>query len=84
MKWTKLELDPETAPRGFTLWYIPQKMRRTDKLFFNPHNTWFGYYSFQIGVSNYYLDLDGTRFTTEELIALNAHWIYPQDLEMPE
>jgi hypothetical protein len=78
MKWNKLEFDPETAPMGFTLWKL------SDSLYYNRHNTFLGYYSFQMGVSTCYSDKEDTWYTTEELIELNAHWIYPQDLEMPE
>ena len=73
MKWTKF--DPSNPPSdAYTLWR-----------FAIPENTAFafGKYYEHLGLRTFYEDRY-KGFFPHELIELNAHWIYPQDLEMPE
>lgn len=73
MEWTKF--DPKNPPSdAYTLW-----------CFAIPANTAFafGKYYEHLGLRCFHEDAV-TSFFPNELMNYNAHWIYPQDLEMPE
>ena len=73
MKWTKF--DPSNPPSdAYTLW-----------CFAIPANTAFafGKYYEHLGLRCFHEDAV-TSFFPNELTNYNAHYIYPQDLEMPE
>jgi len=69
MKWTKF--DPENPPNhGYTYWEINEG---------NGVRYWSASYSAgYLEVHKYF------GYSAKQLVEYNAHWIYPQDLEMPE